>query len=320
MSERVRMGVIGLGTMGRNHARVLSQLPEAELVGTADPTESEATHAGVEQLLSCGIEAAVVAVPAVYHACVALRLAEAGVHVLVEKPVAADSESAQRIVEGFRGLGLVGAVGHVERFNPANIELQRRLDLGELGRAIAISTERVGPYPLRVQDVGVVKDLATHDVDLVQWLGGPIVSLSAELGNRMGGNHEDLMEVIGRLESGAVMRMSVNWLTPTKRRLLTILGERGAMVSDMLSADLTYYANADVPMEWDHLQRLRGVSEGDVVRYALRKREPLAVELEHFCRAVRGDSTAHVVTLEEGARAIASAEWILRAAQPGDSP
>ena len=261
-----------------------------------------ATHPDLDSLLKEGIEAAVVAVPSVDHAAVALRLAEAGIHVLIEKPIAADLESARAICAAFAGTGLVAGVGHIERFNAANQELRRRLEAGELGPVISISTERVGPYPLRVKDVGVVRDLATHDIDLVHWLGGPIEALAAHVGHRMGGRHEDLVEVIGRLQSGAVVRISVNWLTPTKRRQLMVLGERGAMLADMLSSDLTYFSNADVPMEWDQLQRLRGVSEGDSIRYALRKREPLAVELESFLRAVRGDADAQVVTLEEGLR------------------
>lgn len=318
MNDRVRIGVVGLGSMGRNHVRVLGQLAVARLIGAVDPLGDEqgalapgATHPDLDSLLKEGIEAAVVAVPSVQHAEVALRLAESGIHVLIEKPIAADVPSARSICAAFAGTGLVAAVGHIERFNAANQELRRRLREGALGPVIAIWTERVGPYPLRVQDVGVVRDLATHDIDLVHWLGGPIRAMAAHLGYRMGGRHEDLVEIIGRLEGGAVVRISVNWLTPTKRRRLTVLGERGAMVADMLSSDLTHFTNADVPMEWDHLQRLRGVSEGDSIRYALRKREPLAVELEAFCRAVMGDEGAEVVTLQEGLQAVETAERIL---------
>jgi len=318
MNDRVRVGVIGLGSMGRNHVRVLGQLPIARLVGAVDPRGDEqealspgAAHPDLESLLHEGIEAAIVAVPSADHARVALRLAEAGIHVLIEKPIAADVPSARAICAAFAGTRLVAAVGHIERFNAANQELRRRLEGGALGPVIAISTERVGPYPLRIQDVGVVSDLATHDIDLVHWLGGPIRAMAAHLGYRMGGRHEDLVEVIGRLDGGAVVRISVNWLTPTKRRRLTVLGERGAMVADMLSSDLTHFTNADVPMEWDQMQRLRGVSEGDSIRYALRKREPLAVELESFCRAVRGDEEAQIVTPEEGLQAVETAERIL---------
>ena len=321
MTDRVRMGVIGLGQMGRNHMRVLSQLPQIELIGGVDPVVrgDEVPGAGVclrelQSLLDEGIEAAVVAVPAEAHAEVALRLAEEGVHVLIEKPIASDVESAKAIVDGFRGSGLVAAVGHVERFNAAIEELKRRVREGGLGRVISVSTERVGPYPLRVRDVGVVMDLATHDIDLVHWVGGPFDEIAAQAGYKMGRPFEDLIEVVGRLASGEVFRISVNWLTPTKRRSVTVLGERGAMVADLLSADLTYYANADVPSEWDHLQRLRGVSEGDMVRFALRKREPLLVELENFARAVRGDEDARIVTLEEGLYAVEQAERILDAA------
>jgi UDP-N-acetylglucosamine 3-dehydrogenase len=321
MSSQVRMGVIGLGSMGRNHVRVLSQLPMARLVGVVDPVADEAlalppgtARVDLDGLLKLGIDAAVVAVPSVHHASVGLQLAEAGIHTLIEKPIAGDVRQARAICDAFAGTGLVAAVGHIERFNVANQELRRRLGEGALGPVISISTERVGPYPLRVQDVGVVRDLATHDIDLVHWLAGPIEQLAAHAGRRMGGQHEDLVEVIGCLTGGAVVRISVNWLTPTKRRRLTVLGERGAMVTDMLSSDLTYFHNAEVPMEWDHLQRLRGVSEGDSIRYALRKREPLLVELEAFCNAVQGQPGAQTVTLEEGLQVVATADRILEAA------
>ena len=311
----VKLGVIGVGAMGKNHVRIANQIAEAEFVGAVDPKgdqyralAGEDTLPTIEALVEAGAEAAIVAVPSEHHAEVAIQLAEAGVHTLIEKPIASTPEDALQIIDAFAGTGLTAAVGHVERFNAASQELKRRLDGGTIGHIFSITTERVGPYPLRIRDVGVVKDLATHDLDLIRWLGGNIVDLRGQVAHKLGRPHEDLIEAIGRLENGAVVRMSVNWLTPTKRRSITVLGEGGAFVADMLSADLTYYANADVPMEWDHMQRLRGVSEGDMIRFAFPKREPLVVELQNFCLEIRRVPGAQIVTLEEGLQAIRLAE------------
>ena len=203
--------------------------------------------------------------------------------------------------------GVVGAVGHVERFNSALQEMKRRLVAGDLGRVIAVSTERVGPFPHRIQDVGVVKDLATHDIDIVTWIGGaPFLDVGGHLAHKMGRPHEDLMVAVGRLENDVVASMNVNWLTPMKRRTVVALGERGAFEANLLTGDLRYYANGDVDSEWDQMAILRGVSEGDMIQYALVKREPLAVEHEAFQEAVKAGGAAEgVVSLDDGVAILA---------------
>jgi len=321
----LRFGLVGLGMMGVNHARVLIQMEGVEFVGAVDPNGDHyralvvgELFSSLDQMIAAGVDAAVIAVPTEEHELVALRLAAAGVHVLIEKPISVDVASALRIKDAFDRAGLVAAVGHIERFNPALQAMQQRLADEELGRLFSISTERVGPFPNRIKDVGVVKDLATHDIDLVCWLGGARLQvLTGQTAHQMGRLHEDMVVVVGRLANGIVINLNVNWLTPTKRRAVTVLGERGALVADMLSADLTYYANADTPSEWQAMARLRGVSEGDMVRYAIRKREPLLVELEHFRDAINGVTGAQIVTTAEGADVLAVAESVLASASSG---
>lgn len=311
--------------MGANHARVLTQMEGVEFVGAADPDGDPhkalvvgRLFSSVDEMIAGGIDAAIVAVPTEDHESVAVKLAEAGVHTLIEKPVSVDVPSAVRIRDAFDTGGLVAAVGHIERFNPALQEMRRRLKGQELGRLFSISTERVGPFPNRVRDVGVVKDLATHDIDLVRWLGGARFEVvTGQVAHQMGRSHEDLVVAVGRLEGGLVINLNVNWLTPTKRRTVSVLGERGALVADMLSADLTYFANADTPSEWEAMARLRGVSEGDMVRYALHKREPLLVQLENFRDAVLGKAEAQIVTPDEGIDVLRAAEAILGSAATG---
>lgn len=315
----MRFGLVGLGQMGRHHARILSETDEVQFIGAVDPMgdRHDAMRRGtvfddVTQLLDAGIDAAVIAVPTAQHRDVAMRMADAGVHTLIEKPLAESVPAAREIRDAFSKQGILAAVGHVERFNSSLQEMKRRLTAGELGRVISISTERVGPFPHRVQDVGVVKDLATHDIDIVTWIGGAsFAEVSGELAHKMGRPHEDLVMAVGRLENDVVASINVNWLTPVKRRSVSVLGEKGAFVSDLLTGNLRFYANAEVDSEWDRLAQLKGVSEGNMIQYAFPKREPLAVEHEAFRLVIREGSAEGVVTLDEGLEILAVAEQII---------
>ena len=314
----LRVGVVGLGAMGRHHARIWRQMEGIELIGAADPAgDPNRAAVGVPivdtvgQLVDMGIEAASVAVPSNRHEAVGEQLAAAGIHALVEKPVADSVTAARKLAKAFEAAGLVGVVGHVERFNPALIEMRRRLQKGELGKVYAMSTRRVGPFPVRISDVGVVYDLATHDIDVIRWLCGPFETMHSVSQSVVEGPHEDLIEVIGVLESGVIATMSVNWVSPVKERKVSVVGTRGAFVADLLSADLTFHENGEVLTEWDDISRLRGVTEGNRTTYAFTKREPLVSELEAFRDAVLGDPDAPVVSLADGVGVLEMAEELL---------
>ncbi len=320
----LRAGLIGLGMMGRHHARVLGSLDGVELVAVADPAGDVHGVAGgrpvvgsVEELIALGIDYCMVAVPTAYHEAAGLALAEAGVHAMVEKPLAPDVESATRLAVAFEARGLVGAVGHIERYNPALQEARRRLAAGDLGAVHQIATRRQGPFPARIADVGVVKDLATHDIDLTAWVTGqPFVSVAAQVAHRSGREHEDLVAIVGKLADGTVTSHLVNWLSPLKERVTIITGERGAFIADTLTADLTFYANGTVATAWDDIAQFRGVSEGDVIRYAIAKPEPLRTEHEQFRDAVLGKD-ADIVTMRQGLATVAVAEAALQSAREG---
>ena len=319
--------VLGLGMIGRHHARLLQSMPGVRFAGAVDPggdrfgavADRDALYASLDELLAAQTpDFAVVAVPTDEHLSVVRRLAQGGVHVLVEKPLAATAAEAREIIDAVRAAGVHGAVGHVERFNPALLELRRRVGAGQLGEVFLVATERVGPFPDRVRDVGVVKDLATHDLDLVGWLSGsPVETVAAQTAHRMGRAHEDLVVVNGRVASGLLFSATVDWLTPTKTRKTRILGERGMLLADTVTADLTFFANGHVTSEWGAAQALRGVSEGDATRYALSRREPLLVELEAFCALLRGEAGPPVVSLEEGLATVVCAEAVLDSARRG---
>jgi predicted dehydrogenase len=310
--------------MGRHHARILSSLDGVELVAVSDPMGDQHGVAGgrqvfpsVTDLIKEGIDYAMVAAPTAFHEELALELAAAGVHALIEKPLAVDTPAAQKIYEAFRNKGLVGAVGHIERYNPALQQLRARLDAGELGAVYQITTRRQGPFPARIADVGVVKDLATHDIDSTAWVArSAFTSVSAQTTHKSGRPHEDMVAVVGQLANGIITNHLVNWLTPFKERLTIVTGERGALVADTLTADLTFYANASVDTQWDSVAAFRGVSEGDVIRYAFAKPEPLRVEHEAFRDAVLGVPGAleRIVTMEQGLATVAVASAILESA------
>ncbi|MBO3664977.1 Gfo/Idh/MocA family protein [Microbacterium stercoris] len=322
----LRAGLLGVGMMGRHHARVLREVDGVELVAIADPGGDPHGVAGelqilpdIDALIAEGIDLAVVAVPTQFHEDAALKLAAAGVHTLVEKPIAHSLEAGQRMVDAFRDAGLVGAVGHIERFNPALQQARRRIEAGDLGAVYQIATRRQGTFPARIADVGVAKDLASHDVDLTAWVAqSTYKTVFAQTTFKSGREHEDMIAITGRLESGVIVNHLVNWLSPMKERLTVITGEKGAFVADTSTGDLTFYANGTIPLEWESVSSFRGVSEGDVIRYSYAKREPLRVEHEAFRDAVLGEQS-DVVTMEQGLRTLAVVEGALDSARGGTS-
>ncbi|MGO1684755.1 MAG: Gfo/Idh/MocA family protein [Brachybacterium sp.] len=323
--KTLRAGLIGLGMMGRHHARNLRALEGVDLVAVADAHGDPHGAApglevlpDVEALIAAGIDYAVVAVPTQFHRDVAIALAEAGVHTLVEKPLAFDIGEAEEITAVYEKAGLVGAVGYIERYNPALQEMRKRIADGQLGEIYQIVTRRQGGFPARIADVGVVKDLATHDLDLTAWVAqSPYASVAATSTRRSGREDEDMVSVAGRLEDGTITNHLVNWLTPFKERVTVVTGEKGALVGDTLNADLTFHANADAATNlWESMASFRGVSEGDSITYALQRQEPLATEHQAFRDAVNGDSS-NIVTMREGLHTVRTVEAVLESAQDG---
>jgi UDP-N-acetylglucosamine 3-dehydrogenase len=325
-----RVAVIGTGVMGRNHVRVLREMSGVELAGVADENldvarqlaEANGTHgygSHVELLQREKPDAVTVAVPTNSHHAVVMDALAAGCHVLVEKPIAGTLAEADELVAAAAGAKRVLAVGHIERFNPAIIELKRRLDEGQLGRVFQIHARRLGPFPQRIRDVGVVVDLATHDLDVMRYLtGSEIVRLYAETRREVHTTKEDLVSGLVRFASGCVGVLQINWLTPTKIRELAVTGERGMFRADYLTQDLFFYENAAALAqdEWAQLAILRGVSEGATVQYAIQKREPLRSELETFVRAANGEP-AQVVSGHDGREALRMALALIESADGG---
>ena len=325
----LKAAVIGVGAMGRNHARVYNEMPEVELAAVADLDLALAQEAGrlygsraytdyramLEEIQPAVVS---VVVPTQAHCQVTLDALEAGCHVLVEKPIAATLEEGHRMIERAAALDRVLAVGHIERYNPAIIELKRRLDNGELGHIFQIHARRLGPFPARVRDVGVVVDLATHDLDIMRYLTGQEVRrLYAEMEREIHTAHEDLFSGLVRFEDGVVGVLNINWLTPTKVREITVTGQRGMFLANLLTQDLYFYENEEAGgLDWSHLSLLRGVSEGQMVRLRLHRREPLRAELETLVAAARGERAA-IVSGEDGLAVLELAQALVRSGREG---
>lgn len=325
MEAPVRIGVIGIGNMGRNHVRVLSELPQADLVAVADPSDGALeimrrsrrvrTYLDYAEMLDReDLEAVVVAVPTSFHEEVVHAAMARGLHFLVEKPLAPTVEAAQRIVATAGEKDLVASVGHIERYNPALDALRRGIVAGEIGRVFQLRAVRAGPLPDRIRDVGVIVDLATHELDVIRYLvGQPIDRLFAETARRMHSEHEDLSVTLMRFSDGTIALLDVNWLTPIKVRELTVIGDGGMYRLDYVSQDLYFYENSYIGY-WAEYGGRNGVSEGNMVKYRIDRAEPLRVELEAFLGAIRGHDKT-VVPLADGLAAVTLAEAVRESAR-----
>jgi UDP-N-acetylglucosamine 3-dehydrogenase len=312
----MKVGVIGLGVMGKNHSRVLSNMPSVSGVTLFDPLGDQLgmvngvkVESNLEKFLGEGMDYCVVSSPTSTHLQMGLELAERKIPALIEKPLAISELDGEKLVEAFEKSNIVAGVGHVERFNPAIIEMKKMLDEGVLGKNYQISTRRVGPYSGRIRDVGVVKDLASHDIDLVGFLSSSSYeTLSSRTLKPLGNSYEDLLLAIGTLNNGALVSHLVNWVSPTKERVTSVLGEKGMLVADTLSVDLYFFENGSKPTNWDGISIFKGTSEGATHKFELVKNEPLVNEHLAFQAAVKSNNSNGLATLAEGLEVLRVAE------------
>lgn len=327
MPKLLRAAVIGAGSMGRNHCRIYSELEDVELVAIADPDQNALNRLGQryrvrgytdyrEMLEREQLDLVSVVVPTEMHFGVGRDTLLAGVPTLIEKPIAATVEEGAALAALAQELGVMLTIGHIERFNPAIITLKEQLDAGVLGKVYQIHVRRIGPFPARIKDVGVVVDLATHDLDIMHYLtDSNVVKLHAEVGRRLHTAHEDLLSAVLRYDNDVIGILDINWLAPTKVRELSVIGERGMFVANYLTQELTLYENDAAPQDDWHLAVL-GVSEGRMIRYKINKKEPLREELEAFSRAVRSNGAAPVRG-EDALLALTVAQKLIEAGATG---
>src|ERR1700729_1751240 len=307
----LRVGVIGAGVMGSNHARVLAGLPDTMLVGVVDPLPAHRTRvteltgcqtfAGLEELIAAGIEAATIAAPTHLHHEIALACIARGIHVLVEKPIASTVEEGREIVTAAANAGVTLMVGHVERFNPAVAAIKQAISGEDI---LSISITRVGPFPPRMSNVGVVIDLAVHDIDLIRWFTeSDIVDVQPQLSNAIA-EREDIALLQFRTASGVLAHINTNWLTPFKARSVTVATRKKYIMGDLLTRQVTECFG----FQPDGSYSMRHLSVGHA--------EPLRSELLAFMQAVRSGE-APAVTGEE---AVASLEIAIRCLEGSAMP
>jgi predicted dehydrogenase len=323
MTAPLRVGLAGLGSMGRNHLRHLAARDACTLAAVADPAEDLAADAVAKtgavgfadplaMIADGGLDAVVVASPTTTHAAIAAAAIERGLPLLVEKPLAATVEEGIALVAAARAKGVPLQVGHVERFNPAVLELGRRIEKGWVGTIYSITSRRAGPFPARIRDVGVTIDLATHDADILSWVAGERPGrVYAETAQRLHATNEDLLFGLLHFPSGATGMLDVNWLTPAKRRQLSVVGEAGMFELDYLTQRLAF-TSADVGSP-TIIDGYATTFEGNVVDVEVASREPLAAELDAFL-AIARDGGRPVVDGIDGLWALAIATSLLEAA------
>jgi UDP-N-acetylglucosamine 3-dehydrogenase len=327
--RELRIGLAGLGSMGRNHLRILASRRDIRLVAIADPVAAalsaavassgaQAFDEPLAMIAEAELDALIVAAPTTSHVPLALAAIDRDIAVLVEKPLAESAEEGERIVTAARRRGVPVQVGHVERFNPAVLELGRLIKAGWLSSIYSIASRRAGPFPARIRDVGVTIDLATHDADILSWIASERPSrVYAETAQRIHASHEDLLFGLLHFPSGATGMLDVNWLTPAKRRQLVVVGEEGMFELDYLTQRLTFTRATDTTNP-----RLIGgyapTFEGDVAELPVVSGEPLAAEIEAFLRVVR-EGGRPLVDAEDGLWAVAIATSLLTAAATGQA-
>lgn len=320
----LRTAVIGVGSMGKNHARIYWELPNADLVGVADfdhdTADAIANKYGTkayydyrELLDETKPDAVTLAVPTIYHRDIALEIIDRGIPLLIEKPIAFTIEEGQSIIKAAEEKQVKLMIGHIERFNPAIIALKKYISEDKLGRIFQMDAHRQGPFPARIADVGVVVDLAVHDLDVMRFVSQKeIIRVYAETEKHIHSKYEDLLTGLVRFKDGIIGTLTINWLTPTKIREFIVTGERGLYRCDYLTQDLYFFENpVSSGSEWDNLRVLRGVREGQMVRHIIAKKEPLRSEQEAFLTAIEND-TAMPVSGEDGLRALELAKTIVK--------
>ena len=302
----LRVGVVGVGVMGSNHARVLADLPGVKLVGIADPERTQrdfvsgalgcAAYTDVYGLLASGVDAVTIAAPTHLHRDLAMESIGRGVHVLVEKPIASSVEEGNAIIAAARRADVTLMVGHVERFNPAVEAIKEAIRHEDI---LSIAITRVGPFPPRMSNVGVVIDLAVHDIDLIRWFtDSEIVDVQPQLSSAIA-EREDIALLQFRTASGVLAHINTNWITPFKARNVTVATRNKYVTGDLLTRQVTECFG----FQPDGSYSMRHLSVGHA--------EPLRAELQAFIGAVR-DGTRPAVTGEEG---VAGLEIAIRCLQ-----
>lgn len=291
--EKIKVAVIGVGAMGRNHARVYSEMPGCRLVAVADVDKEKSEE--IADKFNCkyyldykkmleqeDIEAVSIAVPTKFHKDVSIYVIEKGIHLLLEKPIAGTVEEAEKIIKMAKEKKIKLLIGHIERFNPAVIRLKKIIDDGKLGVVTSIIARRVGLFPPRIKDANIVIDVSVHDIDIIRYLMGKEPEEVCTSGSKsLNSNRED--QVVALLKyKGANGVIQSNWITPIKIRNLSVTGTKGYAELNYMTQELILYeSNYETTFD-DYGDFIVKFGKQNTIKVDVKFKEPLKGEIEHF--------------------------------------
>jgi len=320
----IKTAVIGAGMMGLNHIKILSEI--SNLVGVSDNFEDNLQRASKytnnlykdykEMIEKEKPQMVSIVVPTKLHTQIALDLLEQNINILIEKPIADTIENANKIIQKAKEKNVKVMIGHIERFNPAIQELKKEIENGKLGKPFKVNVQRVGPFPNRIRDVGVVIDLAVHDLDIIRYiLQDEVKKVYAQTENKIHTEHEDLLSAILRTNNNTICNIDINWLTPRKIRKIQVIGEKGMFVADYLKRSLYFYENDYInTKDYSSDAKVFGINEGKMIKYNTKDQDLLTQELTHFIDCIQNNKEP-LVTAQDGLKALELAYEILESAK-----
>lgn len=314
--SELRTGVIGVGSMGQNHARIYNKI--SNLVAVSDKNKGQAKlvaerlgvtyYENFEEMLE-NVDAVSIAVPTALHLPVVKKVASYGKHMLVEKPLASNSKDAKKIVDIANECNIKLAVGHIERHNPVVKIAKKAIDKKNWGDLITLSSRRVSNFPSRIHDVGVLFDLLIHDLDIATYLVNDNISKVYTAGGQMKAEHEDYSNVILTFEKGIVSVCEANWLTPMKIRSLGITTSSHYVKLDYQAQSIEMYNSSYSNVDKSNLYEPNLNFESEFLEVV--KKEPLLLEISDFLNSIISDSKP-LVTGEDGLNVVRVSEAALK--------
>ncbi|MBI2523090.1 Gfo/Idh/MocA family oxidoreductase [Candidatus Woesearchaeota archaeon] len=296
--ENLNVAVIGAGSMGKNHARIYSSIKGVELVAVCDVSNESKEVADdfnakyyksyKEMLNKEKLDAVSICVPTKLHKSVALDIIKNKINILMEKPIATTTQEAGEVIDAAQKNEVKLMVGHIEQFNPVVVELKKRIKNNELGNILQVHCQRLSLFPQRIIDVGVIIDLAIHEIYVLEYLiDSKVKRVYAETAQRFHSSHEDLLIGTIRFDNNVLGVISANWLTPKKVRQIKVTGERGMFLANYLTQELYFYEKEFAAKSVNYNDAFIKGKEGKKIKIEIKKSEPLKNELEAFVECIK---------------------------------
>jgi UDP-N-acetylglucosamine 3-dehydrogenase len=306
---KLNIAVIGAGSMGRNHIRILSELENINIIGIVEVFEPNIEFIkkkynyiildDYKKIDTNKLDCVFIVTPTSTHYEIAKYFLENKINTFIEKPISETIEQGKKLIEIAEKNKVKFTIGHIERFNPAIIELKKRIDNDQVGKIHEIDITRAGPFPTRMNDVGVILDLSVHDIDIIRYLtNSNFIQIFAQSNQIIHKNHEDLLLANLKTDSNILISMKINWLTPNKIRKLTVIGQKGMFVLNYLTQNLSFYENPGF-VKNDYSEFKFSVEEGNSISYSIEKKEPLFLEIKNFIKSIN-ENNFDFVSGEDG--------------------